>query len=212
MDVSNETDDMNETDVMNETNDDNLEVECDERCQETKIYNNEINELISNETTNFLNKKRVISLLLNSYSQNKMLTTNLSELIQNTTNENSKLTDNIDKMISVTNTNERLAYYDDKQVSNLKTYKKRVLYLLIFSYIISVIGLILLKKETLNKKHLIMFGIILVVALLLIPTLTRLLLSIYNWMSRNSQDNYNIPSKLFFEIYEEIKLLFGFFY
>jgi len=175
-------------------------------------YKNEIANEISNEQTIFSDKKQDINGLIESFNKNVLLEQKINQLIENTLEENNELINKIDKITTNIDTNERKVYYDDRQIENIRKLKKYNLYILIFIYIVFFTRLFIFRKDLINKEIIISFTILLIIPLFFIPVITRILLTLYNWAIKDSEDSGNFPSKMLFDIMDEFKLFFGFFY
>lgn len=83
-----------------------------------------------------------------------------------------------------------------------------------FVYILIFLSIFIFQKERFNYTLLFKFLILLLIPLLLIPVVTRTILTFYNWINDNSS-NMNpleLVSKMALEITDELKLFFGVFY
>ena len=169
-------------------------------------YQDEINTIILNEQTDFSKKKENISILLDYYNKNLLLNDKLDELNENTLKENNILTNTIDNVISNTNTNERLVYYDYSQVEYLKKMKKYIIYLLIIIYTAFFTRLFIFKRDLITKNLVFSITFLFIMPLFLIPIFTRILLSVYNWIYNDTSNNNKMSSNIILDIYEEIKL------
>lgn len=176
-------------------------------------YRNEIKNNTNNEKQIFNGQKENMLLLLEYYEKNILLDEKLNILIKKNITENNILINKIDDIISRRNTNERVIHYDDQQLQNVKKWKKYNLYFLIFIYIILFLLLFIFRRDLLSYKIILLFIILFIIPLLLIPSITRLILSLYNWIN---DDASNIGAnqllyKILLEMSDELKLFFGFF-
>jgi hypothetical protein len=175
-------------------------------------YKSEIKKIVFDEKNLFSIKKKNIVMLLDYYKKNILLNEKLDELIENTIKENKSIIDTTNKIVTTKNTNERIVYYDNKQIEYIKNMKKINVYLLLILYILFISGILIFRKDLLNKKLILFFSILLIIPLFFIPVITRFLLTIYNWITNNSNNDNNVSVKLLFDIYNEFKLFLGFFY
>lgn len=177
-------------------------------------YNNEIKEIITNDKIIFHNKKKNLLLLLDYYNNNILLDNKLNELIEIKLIENNKLIQNIDKINGTINTNERKVYYTEQQLNTVKNIKKYTMRYIFFVYILIFLSIFIFQKERFNYTTMIKFLILLLIPLLLIPVITRTIITFYNWIYDNSSimNPIELVSKIALEIIDEFKLFFGIFY
>lgn len=177
-------------------------------------YKNKIKQITDSEREKFNDKKENILLVLENYENNIELNSKLNELIEITLMENNELIEKIDKISSTINTNERKTYYDEQQIKNLKKWKVYTMRFLFILYVVIFISIIVVNKNNLSFALFLKFTILLLIPLLLIPMLTRFLLTFYNFINKDASNMslLQLISKLIFEFFDEFKLFFTAFY
>jgi hypothetical protein len=176
-------------------------------------YSNEINEISINEKNIFNGQKENMLLLLEYYEKNILLNEKINVLIKKNITENNILINKIDDIISRRNTNERVIHYDDQQLQNVKKWKKYNLYFLIFIYITLFSLLLIFRRDLLSYKIILLFIVLLIIPLFLIPSITRLILSLYNWIGDDTSNMgvNQLLYKILLEMSDELKIFFGIF-
>lgn len=145
-------------------------------------YKDEINDIIIKERTEFNNNIDNINEQIDNYKKNILLDEKLNDLIDIITKENESLNEKIESITSNINTNERKVYYDDKQILNIKNIKRGFMYLLFVIYIAFLIILIV-KKELLNIKIVILFTVLFIMPYFFIPYISRYIIHLYYFIT-----------------------------
>jgi len=176
-------------------------------------YTKEIKNITNNEKKIFNGQKENMLLLLEYYEKNILLNEKLNILIKKIITENNILINKIDDIISRRNTNERVIHYDDQRLHNVKKWKKYNLYFLIFIYITLFLLLFIFRRDQITYKIILLFIILFIIPFFLIPSITRVILSTYNWIDDDvsNMGANQLLYKILFEISDELKLFFGFF-
>jgi hypothetical protein len=177
-------------------------------------YNAEIKKTTDEEKVNFNSQKENLSLVLENFDKNIDLNTRLNELIEITLIENNEFIEKIDAINSTIDTNERKTYYNEQQINDLIKWKTYTMRYLFFIYIVLFVMIVMLNRTELNYKLIIKFFILMLIPLLLIPIVTRTILTFYNWITKDSSEMSPVQllTKIMLESGDEMKIFFGVFY
>lgn len=177
-------------------------------------YEREIKQLTDDEKIKYDIKKEKILLTLENFDKNIALNSKLNELIEINLIENNELIQKIDSINSTINTNERKTYYNSQQLNNLTTWKKYTMRYLLLLYVLLFAAIIIINRTALNYKVIIKFLILLLIPLLFIPIVTRIILTFYNFITKDASNMgpAQLLTKILLETGDEMKMFFGIFY
>lgn len=177
-------------------------------------YEDEIKTITQDEKNNFNSQKNTTLLILENYDKNILLNNKLNELIERTLIDNNELIEKIDNLHSTINTNERKVYYNDQQINNLQKWKKYTLRILFLFYVLLLAIILIVKKNNVDYKLFAKFLILILIPLLLLPIITRVILTFYNFINDDAGNMgpAQLISKIILETTDQFKLFLGVFY
>ena len=177
-------------------------------------YEDENKTMTQDEKNNFNSQKNTTLLILENYDKNILLNNKLNELIERTLIDNNELIEKIDNLHSTINTNERKVYYNDQQINNLQKWKKYTLRLLFLFYALLLAIILIVKKNNVDYKLFVKFLILILIPLLLLPIVTRVILTFYNFINEDAGNMgpAQLISKIILETTDQFKLFLGVFY
>lgn len=188
-----------------------------EQATYNEILNNKYKEQIKNitedEKNNFNSQKETTLLILENYDKNILLNNKLDELIERIIIDNNKLIEKIDNIHYTINTNERKVYYNDQQINNLQKWRKYTLSFLFLFYVLLLMIILIVKKNNLYYKLFVKFLILILIPLLLLPIVTRVIVTFYNFINDDvGMGPAQLISKIILETTDQFKLFLAIFY